>query len=89
LPLKRNTVQRQIMLDAIGSLANHPMAEDVYLYVVKNHALKINVHSGYHPRTKKDIRHKVESFMRCLQHHKENVSAFFLHNSVFYCLCAE
>ena len=54
-----------------------------------NHALKLDVHSGNHPRTKKDIRHKVESFMRRLQHHKENVSAFFLHKSLSYCLCAE
>jgi len=35
--LKRNTVQRQIILDAINKLANHPTAEDVYLYVVKTH----------------------------------------------------
>jgi len=35
--LKRNTVQRQIILDAVNNLANHPTAEDVYLYVVKTH----------------------------------------------------
>jgi len=35
--LPRNTVQRQIILDAINNLANHPTAEDVYLHVVKTH----------------------------------------------------
>jgi len=35
--MKRNTVQRQIILDAIKSLANHPTAEEVYSYVVKAH----------------------------------------------------
>ena len=35
--MKRNTVQRQIILDAINNLANHPTAEDVYLCVVKTH----------------------------------------------------
>ena len=35
--MKRNTVQRQIILDAINDLASHPTAEDVYLYVVKKH----------------------------------------------------
>jgi len=35
--LKRNTVQRQIILDAINNLASHPTAEEVYLYVVRTH----------------------------------------------------
>ena len=35
--MKRNTLQRQIILDAINNLANHPTAEDVYLYVIKTH----------------------------------------------------
>jgi len=30
-------VQRQIILDALNELANHPTAEDVYLHVVKSH----------------------------------------------------
>jgi len=30
-------MQRQIILDAVNNLANHPTAEDVYLYVVKTH----------------------------------------------------
>jgi len=33
----RNTLQRQIILEAINNLANHPTAEDVYAYVVKTH----------------------------------------------------
>ena len=35
--MKRNTVQRQIILDAISALANHPTAEEVYAHVVKTH----------------------------------------------------
>ena len=54
-----------------------------------NHALKLDVHSGEHPRSKKDIHHKVESFMRRLQHNRESVSAFFSHKTLAYCLCAE
>jgi transposase len=53
-----------------------------------NHALKLDVHSGKLPRTMKDIRHKVESFMRRLQHHKDRVSAFFLHKNLACCLSA-
>ena len=34
--MKRNTMQRQIILDAINSLANHPTAEEVYLHVSKS-----------------------------------------------------
>ena len=30
-------MQRQIIFDAVNSLANHPTAEDVYLHVVKTH----------------------------------------------------
>ncbi|MCL2846620.1 MAG: transcriptional repressor [Firmicutes bacterium] len=35
--MKRNTVQRQIILDAITQLGNHPTAEMVYSHVVKRH----------------------------------------------------
>ena len=35
--MKRNTMQRRIILDAVNNLANHPTAEEVYLYVVKDH----------------------------------------------------
>ena len=53
-----------------------------------NHALKLDVHSGHLPRTKKDIKHKIHSFMRKLQHCKERVRAFFRHPNVAYCSCA-
>jgi transposase len=54
-----------------------------------NHALKQDVHSGDLPRTKKDLTHKIHSFMRRLQHRKNSVKAFFKHPNVSYCLCAE
>ena len=47
-----------------------------------NHALKLDVHSGKHPRTKKDLVHKVHPFMRRLQHRSYRVSAFFLHKKL-------
>lgn len=49
-----------------------------------NHALKRDVHSGKLPRTKKDIRHKVHSFMRRLQHNTDKVKAFFKHPELSY-----
>lgn len=30
---KRNTMQKQIILDAVNSLKNHPSAEDIYRYI--------------------------------------------------------
>lgn len=60
-----------------------------------NHALKRDVHSGKHPRTCDDIIHKVHSFMRRLQHHKDRVRSFFRHPRVAfasldsYCLVPE
>ena len=48
-----------------------------------NHALKISVHSGQLPYTTEDISHKIQSFMRRLQHHPSVVSSFFrnhIHN---------
>ena len=44
-----------------------------------NHALKVSVHSGNIPYSIEDISHKVQSFMRKLQHHPASVSNFFLH----------
>ena len=35
--MKRNTLQRQIILDAVNSLGNHPTAEEVYLHIIKTH----------------------------------------------------
>lgn len=42
-----------------------------------NHALKISVHSGQLPYTSEDISHKIQSFMRKLQHQPQLVSNFF------------
>ena len=53
-----------------------------------NHALKISVHSGHLPYTLEDISHKMQSFMRKLQHHPPAVSNFFLHPSFSY-LCSQ
>ena len=49
-----------------------------------NHALKISVHSGQLPYTTDDIIHKIQSFMRKLQHHPLSISNFFLHSSLSY-----
>ena len=54
-----------------------------------NHALKLSVHSGDLPQTKRDIRHKTASFMRTLQHCSDKVSAFFQHNQISYVLIRE
>lgn len=51
-----------------------------------NHALKISVHSGQLPYTTEDISHKIQSFMRRLQHHPSAVSSFFLHPLLSYLL---
>ena len=49
-----------------------------------NHALKISVHSGCLPYTADDISHKIQSFMRKLQHHPPLVSCFFHHSALSY-----
>ena len=49
-----------------------------------NHALKISVHSGQLPYTMEDISHKIQSFMRKLQHHPNMVSNFFRHPVLSY-----
>lgn len=49
-----------------------------------NHTLKLDVHSNNNPRTKADITHKVQSFMRRLQHNKDKVCAFFRHPKLSY-----
>lgn len=49
-----------------------------------NHALKRSVHSGQLPYTTEDISHKIQSFMRKLQHHSSSVSNFFLHPTLSY-----
>lgn len=47
-----------------------------------NHAIKRDVHSGDLPRSLKDIKHKIHSFMRRLQHNKDCVTAFFQHRNL-------
>jgi transposase len=54
-----------------------------------NHALKLKVHSGDLPHTLKDIKHKIHSFMRHLQHKSECVRAFFRHHAISYCCVQE
>jgi transposase len=51
-----------------------------------NHALKLSVHSGEHPRTKPDLKHKIHSFMRHLQHAPACVRAFFSHEKLGFLL---
>ena len=34
---KRKTIQKQLVLDAVSQLADHPTADEVYAYIVKNH----------------------------------------------------
>ena len=54
-----------------------------------NHALKRSVHSGQLPYTSGDISHKMQSFMRKLQHHPSRVSDFFLHPLLSYLFSQE
>jgi len=54
-----------------------------------NHALKLDVHSGDLPKTKKDVQHKIHSFMRRLQHGSDKVKSFFNHPAVVYCCVQE
>lgn len=35
--IKRNTIQKQLILNAVRNLRNHPTADDVYNYIVQNH----------------------------------------------------
>ena len=49
-----------------------------------NHALKISVHSGHLPYSAEDISHKIQSFMRKLQHCPALVSRLFLHPFLSY-----
>ena len=49
-----------------------------------NHALKLSVHSGNIPYSIEDISHKVQSFMRKLQHCPAAVTNFFHHALLSY-----
>ena len=56
-----------------------PYAPEYHLDEYLNHALKISAHSGHLPYTREDLCHKIQSFVRKLQHHPSLVSRFFLH----------
>ena len=60
-----------------------PYAPEYNLDEYLNHALKISVHSGHLPYSTEDISHKIQSFMRRLQHRPSLVSRFFLHPMLF------
>jgi transposase len=64
-----------------------PYAPELNPVEYLNHALKVDVHSGKHPRRKSDLIHKVHSFMRRLQHRKEQVRAFFMHKRLAFLGC--
>jgi len=49
-----------------------------------NNTLKQDVHSGIRPRTKKDLHHKTESFMRRLQHNADKAARLFSHPKLRY-----
>lgn len=49
-----------------------------------NHVLKKDVHSGIRPRTKTDLHHKTESFLRRMQHNRDKVSKLFQHPRLEY-----
>ena len=49
-----------------------------------NHVLKKNVHSGIRPRTKPDLHHKTESFLRKMQHNSDRVRNLFQHPRLAY-----
>ena len=75
--LKRHTEKIEVFFLPPYAPAYNP---DEYL----NHALKISVHSGQLPYTTQDISHKIQSFMRKLQHHPSHVSCFFHHPLLSY-----
>jgi len=64
-----------------------PYAPELNPVEYLNHALKVDVHSGKHPRNKSDIVHKIRSFMRRLQHRKERVQALFRHSKLLFLDC--
>jgi len=49
-----------------------------------NHALKLSVHAGRLPYTSTDISHKIQSFMRSLQHNAYRIVSFFRHSCLSY-----
>ena len=71
-------------MDKIAVFFLPPYALGYNLDEYLNHALKISVHSGHLPYTAEDISHKIQSFMRKLQHRPPLVSSFFLHSVLSY-----
>jgi transposase len=49
-----------------------------------NHVLKKDVHAGIRPRTKADLHHKTESFLRRMQHEADKVRKLFSHPRLTY-----
>ena len=49
-----------------------------------NHVLKKDVHAGTRPRTKADLHHKTESFLRKMQHNSDKVRKLFHHPRLKY-----
>ena len=49
-----------------------------------NHVLKKDVHAGIRPRTKADLHHKTESFLRRMQRNGEKVRKLFHHPKLAY-----
>ncbi|MBR4879067.1 MAG: transcriptional repressor [Clostridia bacterium] len=37
MKLKRNTIQKKLIMDAVNSLCIHPTADEIYEYIVKDH----------------------------------------------------
>jgi transposase len=67
-----------------------PYAPEINPDEYLNHVLKKNVHSGIRPRTKTDLHHKTESFLRRMQHNGDKVKKLFRHPRLVYisnCKC--
>ncbi len=57
----RNTLQRQMILDAVQTMRNHPTAEDVYLEIQKRHPTisKSTVYRNLHQLSEEGAIHPV------------------------------
>ena len=71
-------------MDKIAVVFLPPYAPGYNLGKYLNHALKISVHSVQQPYTREDLCHKIQSFMRKLQHCPALVSRLFLHPFLSY-----
>lgn len=61
-----------------------PYAPEINPDEYLNHVLKKDVHSGIRPRTKEDLHHKTESFLRRMQHNGDKVRKLFQHPRLIY-----